>query len=122
MVLRDVKIIYEHYWNGFTAHQRHIWYSMTKSLVSTAFGILVQEHGIDLGASPADFIPELKDSAFARTTIQDVLNHASALAFKENYVDRDSEFLKFYAPALGLGFIPGAQDVQPEDTRNLWGL
>jgi CubicO group peptidase (beta-lactamase class C family) len=46
-----------------------------------------------------------------------VLNHASALAFKENYVDRDSEFLKFYAPALGLGFIPGAQDVQPEDTE-----
>lgn len=46
-----------------------------------------------------------------------MLNHASALAFKENYVDRDSEFLKFYAPALGLGFIPGAQDVQPEDTE-----
>jgi CubicO group peptidase (beta-lactamase class C family) len=41
MVLRDGKIVYENYWNGFTAHQRHIWYSMTKSLVSTAFGILV---------------------------------------------------------------------------------
>ena len=117
MMLRDGKLVYENYWNGYSAHQRHIWYSMTKSLVSTAFGILVEQHNLDLSASPAEYIPELKDSAFARTSLQDVLNHASALAFKENYVDPESEFLQHYAPALGMGFIPGAQDVQPLDTK-----
>jgi len=117
IVLHQGRVVYENYWNGYTEHQRHIWYSMTKSLVSTAFGILVEQHDIDLNASPAAYICELADSAFARTSIQDVLNHASALAFKENYVDRGSEFLSYYAPALGLGYIPGAQDVQPGDAK-----
>ncbi|MBT3831796.1 MAG: serine hydrolase [Gammaproteobacteria bacterium] len=117
LMLRDGKIKYESYWNGYSEHQRHIWYSMTKSLVSTAFGILAEQHNLDLSASPAIYIPELEGSAFERTTLQDVLNHASALAFKENYVDRESEFLQYYAPALGLGFIPGAQDAQPADSE-----
>lgn len=117
LVLRDNQILYENYFNGFSEHSRHIWYSMTKSLVSIAFGVLQESFDIDLGSSPSRYIEELKGSGFERATIQDVLNHASAIAFKENYVDRDSEFARFYAPALGLGFIPGAQDVQPGETE-----
>jgi len=117
LVMRNGEIIYENYWNGLTRHDRHIWFSMTKSLVSTAFGILMGQVDIDLNKSPAHYISELKGSGFERTTIQDVLNHASAIAFKENYVDPESEFLRYYAPALNMGFIPGAQDVQPLDTE-----
>ncbi|MCB1647288.1 MAG: serine hydrolase [Pseudomonadales bacterium] len=117
LVLRDNQIIYENYFNGFSEHSRHIWYSMTKSLVSIAFGVLRESVDIDLADSPAKYIDELAGSAFERTTIQDVLNHASAIAFKENYVDPESEFIRYYAPALGLGFVPGAQDVQPEGTE-----
>ncbi len=117
LMLRDGKIHYENYWNGYSKHQRHIWYSMTKSLVSSAFGILAEQHNLDLNAAPAHYISELKGSAFERTILQNVLNHASALAFKENYVDPDSEFIQYYAPALGMAFIPGAQDVQPTDTE-----
>lgn len=113
LVLNGNTIVYEAYWNGFSQHQRHIWFSMTKSLVSTAFGILMEEHDIDLSASPAEYIDELKGSGFERTSIQQVLNHASAIAFKENYVDPDSEFSRYYAPALGMAYLPGAQDLQP---------
>ena len=121
IMLQDGEIKYENYWNGYSEHQRHIWYSMTKSLVSIAFGVLLKTHKVDLAASPAQYIEELKGSGFERTSIQDVLNHASALAFKENYVDPESEFLQHYAPALGLGFIPGAQDVQPSNTE-IYGI
>ncbi len=117
LVLQGDTIAYEAYWNGFSEHQRHIWFSMTKSLVSAAFGVLMDEHDIDLNASPAEYIGELKHSGFERTTIQQVLNHASAIAFKENYVDPDSEFLQYYAPALGMAYLPGAQDVQPVDAE-----
>jgi CubicO group peptidase (beta-lactamase class C family) len=121
LMLRDNQIVYENYFNGFSEHSRHIWFSMTKSLVSVAFGILMKQYDVDLAASPAKYIEELKGSGFERTSIQDVLNHASAIAFKENYVDPDSEFSRFYAPAMGLGFIPGAQDVQPDDA-DIYGL
>lgn len=121
LVMRDSKIIYENYLNGFTPHKRHIWYSMTKSLVSVAFGILKEEFKIDLHASPAKYIRELSGSGFERTTIQDVLNHSSAIDFKENYVDLSSDFLQHYAPALGMAYIPGAQDVQP-DNSDIFGV
>ena len=117
LVLQGDTIAYEAYWNGFSEQQRHIWFSMTKSLVSTAFGILMEEHDIDLNASPAVYINELKGSGFERTSLQQVLNHASAIAFKENYVDPESEFFRYYAPAMGLAYLPGAQDVQPADTE-----
>jgi CubicO group peptidase (beta-lactamase class C family) len=121
LMMRNGNIVYENYWNGLTAQDRHIWFSMTKSLVSTAFGILMTQIDIDLTKSPAYYIEELKGSGFERTTIQDVLNHASAIAFKENYVDPESEFLRYYAPALNMGFIPGAQDVQPHE-EEIYGV
>ena len=117
IVLQGDDILYEQYWNGLSEHKRHIWFSMTKSLVSTAFGVLLEDHDVDLNASPADYIEELKGSGFERTTIQQVLDHASAIAFKENYVDQDSEFFRYYAPALGLAYLPGAQDVQPSEAE-----
>ncbi|MFT7685773.1 MAG: CubicO group peptidase (beta-lactamase class C family) [Candidatus Azotimanducaceae bacterium] len=121
LVMRNNKIVYEKYLNGFTPHKRHIWYSMTKSLVSVAFGILKKDFDIDLNASPSKYITELSGSGFERTTIQDVLNHASAIDFKENYVDIDSDFIQHYAPAIGMAYIPGAQDVQPDNT-DIFGI
>jgi CubicO group peptidase (beta-lactamase class C family) len=121
LMLRDNQVVYENYFNGFSEHSRHIWFSMTKSLVSVAFGVLMDQYDVDLAASPATYIEELKGSGFERTSIQDVLNHASAIAFKENYVDPDSDFARYYGPAMGLGFIPGAQDAQPADT-DIYGL
>ena len=117
LVMRDGCIIYERYWNGMTAQDRHIWFSMTKSLVSTAFGILMEQVDIDLTKSPAFYIEELKGSGFERTTIQDVLNHASAIEFKENYLDPESEFRRFYGPAINLSYVTGAQDAQPVNTE-----
>ena len=121
LMMRHGCIVYERYWNGLTAHDRHIWFSMTKSLVSTAFGILMEQIEIDLTKSPAYYIEELKGSGFERTTIQDVLNHASAIAFKENYLDPESEFRRFYGPALNMSYVTGAQDAQPSDTE-IYGI
>ena len=121
LVLKDGAIVFEKYFNGLTKDYRHIWFSATKSLTSAAFGILVEQGKVNLNDSPAQYIPELKGSAFEHVTIQNVLNHSSALAIKENYTDPNSDFVKYYGPALGLAFFPGAQDVQPEETE-IYGI
>jgi CubicO group peptidase (beta-lactamase class C family) len=90
---------------------------MTKSLASTAFGLLVTAGKVDLQASPAKYIPELRGSGFERVTIQQVLDHTSAIDFKENYTDFESDFFRYYAPALNLAWLPGAADVQPEQAE-----
>ena len=113
LVLKNNKVMYERYFGDMQPTDKHIWFSMTKSLVSSAAGILVDEGLLDLSASPADYIPELKNSGFARVTVQQVLDHSSALDFKENYTDPESEFARFYAPALNMGYMPGARDLAP---------
>jgi CubicO group peptidase (beta-lactamase class C family) len=122
LVLHKGTIVYEQYFNGMQANDHHIWYSMTKSLASAAFGILVENGQVDLQKSPADYIPELKGSAYERTTIQHVLDHMSALNFKENYTDYSSPFIRYYAPTLNLMMVPGARDALPQETdiRGTW--
>jgi hypothetical protein len=121
IIIRGNTVLHESYFNGLDRHAQHIWFSMTKSLVSAAFGKLLLSGEVDLEASPADVIPELEESGFARTRVQDVLDHASAIDFKENYTDPDSEFSRYYAPALSMGWMPGAADVQPDDS-DIYGV
>jgi CubicO group peptidase (beta-lactamase class C family) len=117
VVVQADELLYENYFNGFSAHAQHIWFSMSKSLASAAFGILVAEGKVNLQDSPAKYIPELKGSGFERVTIQQVLDHATSLDFHETYTDLDSDFARYYAPALNLGWMPGAADVQPQNAE-----
>ena len=120
-IVQGTNLLHEKYFHGFNEHAHHIWYSMSKSLASTAFGLLVAERKVDLNASPADYIPELKGSGFERVSIQQVLDHATSLDFKENYTDLDSDFAKYYAPALNMIWLPGARDIQP-GTVEVYGV
>jgi len=117
IVIKGDEVVHEQYFHDFDEHAQHIWFSMTKSLVSTAFGILVEQGKVDLQASPAAYIQELKGGGFERVTIQNVLDHATAISFKENYTDLQSDFFQYYAPALNLAWLPGAADAQPNDTK-----
>ena len=58
---------------------------MTKSLISTAFGIAKSRFGIDETKPPAHYLPELADSIFAQVSIRDVLNMVTALDYTEEY-------------------------------------
>jgi len=117
IVLQNNTLLYENYWNGLSRDQHHVWYSMTKSMASIAFGILADQKKIDLTASPALYIPELKNTPFDRATIQDVLNMSTALDFKENYTDTSSFFWKYYGAARGAYYTRGARDADPMTTE-----
>ena len=121
VVVQGETILSEHYFGGFEATDQHLWFSMTKSLVSALFGLLVESGAVALESSPARYIPELAGTAFERVSIQEVLDHTTALAFKENYTDPNSDFFRHYAPALGMMYQPGASDAQPHD-EGIYGV
>ncbi len=121
LVMQGSRLLHERYFHDFGPDQQHIWFSMTKSLASTAFGILVAQGKVDLKASPVKYIPELKGSGFERVNIQQILDHATAISFKENYTDFNSDFFRYYAPALNMAWLPGAADVQPTDA-DIYGI
>ncbi|MBA4056560.1 MAG: 6-aminohexanoate hydrolase, partial [Marivirga sp.] len=116
IVLKNNTVLYEKYWNGLSRDYQHIWFSVSKSIASAAFGILVDQKKIDLSASPAKYIPELKGSAFERTTIQDVLNMSTALGYQESYVDTANFFYKYYGAAANTPAISGGPQADPKTT------
>ena len=85
IVIRDGEVLFERYYDSFAAHDHHIWFSMTKSLISTAFGIAQAEFGIDETKTPADYLPELAGGVFGEVSLRDVLNMVTALNYTEEY-------------------------------------
>ncbi len=117
ILIQGDKVLYEKYFDGFGPHKQHIWFSMSKSLASAALGVLVEQGQIDVKKSPAHYIPELKNSGFERVTIQNLLDMATSIDFKETYTDMTSDFALKYAVAMNMGWLPGARDAQPESTE-----
>ncbi len=103
MVIKDNKIIYEAYFDNFRKTDHHLWASMTKSLVSTAFGIAAQRYSIDETKSPADYIPGLNTGVFTEVSIRQVLNMVTALDYTEDYENMTPGSVHFnYFRRLGL--------------------
>lgn len=121
VIAQGQKVLHERYFGDFSEHDAHIWFSMSKSLASTAFGLLVDQGLVDLQVSPAKYIPELVGSGFERVSIQQVLDHGTSIDFHETYTNVDSDFARYYAPALNMGWMPGAADVQP-DNAEIYGV
>jgi CubicO group peptidase (beta-lactamase class C family) len=137
LVVQNSEIIYENYFDNFRAHDHHLWASMTKSLISTAYGIAASEHGIDETASPAKYLPELEGSVFAEVSIRDTLNMVTALNYTEDYEDMTPgsvhlEYFRrlgFFADFELLAIDPmqsdtprGVRDMLPKFTRAEGGV
>lgn len=121
IITQNGNVLHEEYWNFAAEQKQHIWFSVTKSLVSSAFGVLLEEGKVALTDSPVKYLPELKNSGFERVTIQQLLNHSTGIDFKENYSDPNSEFMRYYAPAMNMAYIPSGRDANPQNTE-IYGI
>lgn len=89
MVIRDKKILYEKYFNGYTKGSGQAAYSITKSILSVLIGIAIDERRINSVYDPiTKYIPELeiKDSLFSIITIKDLLMMSSGIRYSENII------------------------------------
>lgn len=92
IVLKNGKIAYEDYFNGTQAHDRRISWSMSKSVLATAIGTIFDANQLpDFDTQIADIVPDLRNSAYAKATLQNVLNMSSGVAFNEDYLDFHSD-------------------------------
>jgi len=92
LVLKDGKILLERYAMGRKAEDRWIGFSVTKSVTSTLVGAAIQDGKIKgLDAQVADYIPELKGSAYDGVTVRQVLTMTSGVKWNEDYTDPKSD-------------------------------
>lgn len=92
LVLKDGVIRYERYALGNTAASRWVSFSVAKSVVSMLFGAAVADGYIASVDEPVtDYLPRLKASAYEKTTIRNLLQMASGVAWNEDYADPRSD-------------------------------
>ena len=91
VVLHKGKVVYERYFGVLKPEGQHIAMSVTKSFFGTIGAMLVAEGLLDEKAKVVQYVPELKDSAFADATVRQVLDMTTGLKYSENYADPNAE-------------------------------
>lgn len=91
VVLHRGRIVFERYFGVLRPEGQHIAMSVTKSFFGTIGASLVAEGVLDEKAPAAQYVPELKETAFGDATIRQLLDMTTGLQYSENYADPKAE-------------------------------
>lgn len=107
IVLKDGKCIYESYFDGQKADDRHIMFSATKSIVGLIAEDFVTKGVIDDSALSTAYVPELAGSAFGDATVRQIMNMTVGIDYLEVY-DVEASSTAQFGYASGLWDLPEA--------------
>lgn len=79
-------------------------WSVAKSFVSTLLGIAISEGKIrSIDDKVADYVPELRGSAYGETSLQDLLRMTSGVAWNDDFSNSKSDVIALYKNAFVFG-------------------
>ena len=99
LVLKGGQVVHESYRQG-SAAERHILFSVSKSVTGILAGILAGDGKLDPEAPITHYVPEVKNSAYGSATVRHVLDMTVDLTFVEDYLDTQGAFAR-YRSAMG---------------------
>jgi len=100
MVLQHGRVRLQRYALGFGPAQRWESFSVAKSVTSALLGIALQQgHIRSMDDTLGRYIPELRDSAYANVTVQQLLTMTSGVHWNEDYADANSDVAQMYRGA-----------------------
>ena len=117
IILKNDKLVYEHYFNGYTQEDLHHVYSVTKSVTSALVGLAVDRTEIsDLNLPAADFFSEYEaiiasDTLKSRITLENLLTMTAGF-------DWDEDTLPYDNPLNDVNRLSGSSDWM----RFMWEL
>jgi CubicO group peptidase (beta-lactamase class C family)/protein-tyrosine phosphatase len=103
LVLHRGCIVYERYVGALAASRPHLAFSVTKSFVGTVAAMLIAEQVLDVEATVASYLPELRTSGIGDATIRQLLDMTTSLDYTEDYTDPRSSAWDL---ARAGGFLP----------------
>jgi CubicO group peptidase (beta-lactamase class C family) len=103
LVMKDGKILTERYFNGMNPADTHLLMSVTKSVVGSLAGIIIEQGRLRPTALITDYVPELKGSAYAGATVRQLLDMTVGLDFNEDYASKTSDLYRLDEAA---GWVP----------------
>jgi CubicO group peptidase (beta-lactamase class C family) len=103
IVVKNGTVVYERYELGNTRESRWLSYSVAKSVTSLLVGAAIKDGYIRSVDEPVtDYLPRLRNSAYDRSSIRDVLQMASGVEWTEVYDDPQSDINTVTWPTLEL--------------------
>ena len=101
IVIRDNKVLYEDYFNGYARDSLCTAWSVSKSVTSALVGIAIAEGYIKSLDDPiTNYLPELKDQGFSAITIRNLLTMGSGIQYRIGFFPWDEFVLAGYYPNL----------------------
>jgi CubicO group peptidase (beta-lactamase class C family) len=97
LILHKGKIVYEKYFGELKPDGVYAAMSVSKTFTGTLGALLIEEGLLDENKTGADYIPELKNSAFGDATIRQILDMTTGLKYSEDYSDPNAEIWSFSA-------------------------
>ena len=115
LVLHKGQIATESYRGALNRSRAHIIFSVSKSVTGSLAGTLVERGELDADAPVTKYLPETKGSAYGDCTVRHVLDMTVAIDFAEEYLNPDSDFMRYRRAS---GWNPSVPGVDPGDLRS----
>ena len=112
VLMKAGRILAEHYAPHAGIDQRHIVFSISKSLTALVIATLEADGLMNPDALVTSLLPEAAGSAYGDCTIRDVLDMRVSLAFDEAYLNTDGAYARYRRATLWNPADPS----QPDET------
>jgi len=114
IVVKEDRIVCEHYFNGLTPSRPHLVFSVSKSITGIIAGILAEKGIIRLDADAVTYIPEAKGSCYEGCSVQNLLDMSADTGFTESYLDRQGDYGRYRE---SIGWNPHTGPGSPKDLK-----
>ncbi len=114
LVLRGGRIVSEWYHNDLDAKTPHLCFSVSKSVLGTLAGVLVDREIIDPGNAVIDYLPEVRGSAYENATIRHLLDMTVGTSYSEEFNIPSPDLLRYRAAT---GWDPQQANAPAPDLR-----
>lgn len=95
LILHKGRIAAEKYAGALNRTRPHIIFSVSKSVTGSLAGTLVARGELDPDAPVTRYLPEVKNSAYGDATVRHVLDMTVAIDFAEEYLNPESDFMRY---------------------------
>jgi len=109
VVMKSGRVIADYHSPLHGREDRHIIFSITKSLTAILAGILEDEGKLDPKAPVIDYVPEMSGSAYADAIVQQVLDMRVNVDIDETYLDPLSAYGRYRRAQLWNPPLPGEE-------------
>ena len=103
IVIKGGNIVYERYARGWSANNRHISWSVAKSISSTLIGVAVNQGALKLEDSICTYLTEYAGKPVCAITVKDTITFGLGLQWQEEYENSGYQGSSVISMLLGVG-------------------